>query len=224
MTRGRRISRTTIVLADDHHIVRQGLRALLEAEPDFSVVGEAADGLTAIDLVERLKPRVLVIDVVMPGLNGLEVTRRVSRSSPRTRVVILSMYANEAYVLEALNNGAAGYVLKCSDIAELVRAVREVAAGRRYLSPPFSERAVEDYVQKAKTAPLDAYETLTAREREVLHLAAAGQTRSEIGKRLFISPRTVEVHRANLMRKLGLRTQTDLVRYAVRRGIVPADE
>jgi len=214
---------TTIVLADDHHVVRQGLRSLLEAEPDFSVVGETGDGLEAAQQVERLQPDALVLDLMMPGLNGLEVTRQVSRRSPRTCVVILSMYANEAYVLEALRAGAAAYVLKESTSAELVRAIREAIAGRRYLSPPLSERAIESYMQKAESAELDPYETLTAREREVLHLVAEGHTNAEIAGRLFISRRTVETHRTNLMRKLGLRTQTDLIRYALRRGILPME-
>jgi len=131
---------TTIVLADDHHVMRQGLRALLEAEPDFYIVGEASDGREAAQLVERLQPDVLVLDLMMPGLSGLEVTRQVRQRSPQTRVVILSMYANKAYVLEALRNGAAGYVLKKSTADELVRAMREVTTGRRYLSPPFRRR------------------------------------------------------------------------------------
>jgi len=214
---------TTIVLADDHHVVRQGLRGLLEAEPDFSVVGETGDGLEVAQLVERLQPDVLLLDLMMPGLNGLEVTRRLSQRSLQTRVVILSMYANEAYVLEALRAGAAAYVLKESTSAELVRAIREAIAGRRYLSPPLSERAIETYVQKAKEAMLDPYETLTNREREVLHLAAEGHTNAKIAARLFISRRTVETHRTNLMRKLGLRTQTDLIRYALQRGILPME-
>jgi len=217
------MSMTTIVLADDHHLVRQGLRSLLEAEPDFSIVGETGNGLEAAQLVERLRPDVLVLDLMMPGLNGLEVTRQVSQRSPRTHVVILSMHPNEAYVLEALRAGAAAYVLKESTSAELVRAVREAVAGRRYLSPPLSERAIEVYMQKAESATLDPYETLTAREREVLHLAAEGHTNAEIADRLFISRRTVETHRANLMRKLGLRTQTDLLSYALRRGILPME-
>ena len=214
---------TKIVLADDHHVVRQGLRSLLEAESDFSVIGEAGDGLEVTQLVERLRPDVLVLDLMMPSLNGLEVTRQVSQRSPRTHVVILSMHANEAYVLEALRAGAVAYVLKESTSAELVRAVREAVAGRRYLSPPLSERAIEAYMQKAESATLDPYETLTAREREVLHLVAEGHTNAEIADRLFISRRTVETHRANLMRKLGLRTQTDLISYALRRGILPME-
>ncbi len=212
-----------ILLADDHPIVRQGLRALLEAERGFRIVGEAGDGLEVADLVERLKPDVLVLDLMMPGLNGLEVTRQVTQRSPRTHIVILSMQDNEAYVLEALRNGADGYVLKQSTSDELVRAVREVIAGRRYLSPPLSEHAIKAYMQKADSATLDRYETLTTREREVLHLVAGGCTNAEIAERLFISPRTVEVHRANMMHKLGLRTQTDLIRYALRRGILPME-
>lgn len=215
---------TTIVLADDHHVVRQGLRVLLEAEPNFSVVGEAAEGLAVIEMVERLKPNVVIVDVMMPGVNGLEVTRQVRQRSPETRVVILSMYANEAYVLEALRIGAAGYVLKGADAAELIQAVREVAAGRRYLSPPLTDHAIEAYVEKAQAAPLDRYEMLTTREREVLHLAAEGYSHSETAARLGISPRTAETHRANLMRKLGLKTKTDLVRYAFRRGILALEE
>ncbi len=214
---------TTIVLADDHHVVRQGLRVLLEGQPDFQLVGEAGDGLEAIQLTERLKPDVLLIDLMMPSLNGLEATRQVSQRSPHTRVVILSMHANEAYVLEALRNGAAGYVLKDSSAADLVHAVREVVAGRRYLSSPLSERAIEAYMQKASTVTSDPYEMLTNREREVLHLAAEGYTNAEIADQLSISPRTAETHRANLMHKLGLRTHTDLIRYALRRGILPME-
>ncbi len=214
---------TSIVLADDHHVVRQGLRALLEGQPDFQLVGEAGDGLEAVQLTERLKPDVLIIDLMMPSLNGLEATRQVSQRSPQTRVVILSMHANEAYVLEALRNGAAGYVLKDSSAADLVHAVREVVAGRRYLSAPLSERAIAAYIQKASDVTTDPYEMLTNREREVLHLAAEGYTNAEIADQLSISPRTAETHRANLMHKLGLHTHTDLIRYALRRGILPME-
>ena len=214
-------SATTIVLAEDHQVVRQGLHALLEAEPDFTVVGEATDGLQAIEVVERVRPDVLVLDVMMPGLGGLEATRRVRQRVPQTRVVILSMHASEAYVLEALRGGASAYVLKEASAAELVQAIRVAAAGRRYLSPPLSERAIQAYVERSRDGDLDLYATLTAREREVLHLAAGGHSNPEIALRLAISPRTVETHRAHLMQKLGLEGQTDLVRYAVRRGILP---
>jgi two-component system, NarL family, response regulator NreC len=214
---------TTIVLADDHQLVRQGFRALLEAQPDLSVVGEASDGREAIDLVERLKPHVLIVDLRMPGLNGLEVTRHVSQRVPRTRIIVLSMHANEAYVLEALRYGADAYVLKDSSAAELVRAVREVIAERYYLSPPLSQRAIEAYLQKAESATSDPYDTLTGREREVFQLAAEGNNNAEIAARLSISPRTAEAHRASIMRKLGLHTQADLIRYALRRGIIPLE-
>lgn len=213
----------SILLADDHQIVRQGLRTLLEAEPDFYIAGEAGDGLEALQLVERLKPDVLVLDLMMPGLNGLEVTRQTRQRSSQTHIVILSMYANEAYVLEALKNGAAAYVLKRASAEELVQAVREVVADRRYLSAPFSQRAIESYVDKAKEGVVDPYETLTNREREVLQLAAEGYNNPEIAERLFISPRTVEMHRGNLMHKLGLQSQAELIHYAVRRGLIALD-
>jgi two-component system response regulator NreC len=214
----------TIVLADDHHIVRQGVKALLENNPEFSVIGEASDGLKAVDLAVRLKPNVLVADLMMPGLNGLEVTRQVTRLSPKTRVLILSMYMNEPYVTEALRNGAYGYVLKESNIADLVHAIQEVAAGHHYLSPSLSERAIEAYLEKSRDATLDPYDTLTSREKEVLQLAVEGLSNAEIALKLFISPRTAETHRANMMRKLSLHTQTDLIRYALKKGILPAED
>jgi DNA-binding NarL/FixJ family response regulator len=213
----------TVVLADDHHVVRKGLRALLGAEPDVSVVGEAADGLETVELVERLRPKVLVADLMMPALNGLEITRQVLRRCPDTRVVILSMYSNEAYVLEALKIGVSGYVLKGAHASDLLTAIREAAAGRHYLSPPLSEQAVAAYRERADIVDGSAHDTLTSREREVLHLAAEGRTNAEIGRRLSISPRTAETHRANLMRKLDLHAQVDLVRYAVERGLIPDD-
>ncbi len=211
---------TTIVLADDHHVVRKGIRALLEAQADFRLVGEASDGLETVQLVERLRPDVLVLDLIMPGLNGIEVARQVGQRSPGTRVVILSMHANDDYVLEALRTGAIGYVLKEASISELVEAVRDAAAGRRFLSPVLAERAIDAYIRQTQESPLDRYETLTDREREVLHLAAEGLTNAEVAERLSISPRTVETHRGNMMRKLKLENQTDLVRYALKKGII----
>jgi DNA-binding NarL/FixJ family response regulator len=213
----------SIVLADDHALVRQGISALLAEVPEFRVVGETGDGMEALRLIDRLRPDVLVADVTMPGLGGLEVTRRVGQQSPQTRVIILSMHADEAYVLEALRNGAAGYVLKGSQTADLIEAIREVAAGRPYLTPPLTRYVVEDYLEKARGGALDTYDTLTNREREVLHLAAEGHNNAEVAVRLSISPRTAEAHRGHVMQKLGLRTQTDLVRYAMRRGILSMD-
>ncbi len=214
----------SILLADDHPLVRTGLRSILEIEPDFKVMGEAADGLEAKTLVERLKPDVLILDVMMPRLNGLEAVRQIRQLFPTMKIILLSMHANESYVLEALRNGANGYVLKQSDVTEMTQAVRSVLSGQTYLSPPLSERAIEAYRAKAEATLLDAYETLTTREREVLQLAAEGRTAAEIAQALSISRRTAEVYRGSLMRKLGLRTQTDLVRYAIRRGILSAGQ
>jgi two-component system response regulator NreC len=215
---------TTIVLADDHHVVRQSFRLMLEAEPDLQVLGEAASGLEAVQLTERLHPDVLVVDIMMPELNGIEVARRIKKLLPKTVVVILSMHENEAYVLEALRAGVSAYVLKKSTAQELVYAIRQGIAGHNFLSPPLSEHAIQAYLEKAQGTDLDPYETLTAREREVLHLAAEGLNNTEIGVRLSISPRTVEMHHGNLMRKLHLRTQTDLIRFALQRGILPLDK
>ena len=214
----------TIVLADDHHIVRQGVKALLESEPGFSVVGEASDGLKAVNIVSSLKPRILLADLMMPGLNGLEVTRQVGRVSPHTRVIILSMYLNEPYVIEALQNGAFGYVLKECNVSDLIHAIHEVASGRHYLSPPLSERAIEVYLEKTRDVALDPYDTLTSREKEVLQLAVEGMSNADIAVRLFISPRTAETHRANMMRKLHLHTQTDLIKFALKKGLLSTED
>jgi two-component system response regulator NreC len=209
-----------IVLAEDHEVVRQGVRALLEREAGFVVVGETSDGLRVLDLVERERPDVLVLDLVMPGLGGLDVARDVARRFPRTRIVILSMHATEPFVVQALRNGAAAYVVKDSSAAELVRAIREVLAGRQYLSPPLSDRAIEVYLAKAKQGRVDVYDRLTSRERQVLHLAAEGLTNPAIGERLGISPRTAQTHRAHVMEKLGLRSRKDLVVYAMHLGLL----
>lgn len=214
------MDKLTIVLADDHKVVRQGLGSLLKAEPDFNVVGEANDGLEAVRLTERLQPDVLLVDLAMPGLGGLEVIRQVNKRFPQIHIIVLSMHATEAYVLEALRNGASGYILKESSVTEVVKGVREVAAGRRFLSSSLSQRAIEASLDRAETGPSDPYETLTNREREVLQLVAEGHSSSEIGRRLFISPRTVEIHRQNMMRKLGLRNQAELIRYALTKGIL----
>ena len=214
----------SIVLADDHNVVRQGLRALLESEADFRLVGEAADGLEVVPLVEKMRPDVLIVDMRMPGLNGLDVARIVKDKIPATKVVVLSMYSDEAYVVQALRNGAMAYVLKESRAADLLQAVREVMAGRRFLSPPLSERSIESYIEKADGEPLDPYETLSPREREVIQLAAEGHSNPEISVRLGISARTVETHRANGMKKLKLKGQTDLVKFAIKKGLVAAGD
>ncbi len=212
-----------VILADDHQIVRQGLRALLEAESDMEVVGEVSEGLTVADMVTKLAPDVLVLDLMMPGLNGLEVARQVNQRSPGVRIIVLSMHANEAYVLEALRNGAAGYVLKESSTETLVAAIRTTLKGRRYLCAPLSEMAMEAFLQKAQNVAVDPYDSLTGREREVLQLAAEGHTNTAIAERLSISPRTAEVHRARIMEKLQLTNQTSLIKYAIRKGLLSVE-
>jgi len=213
----------TILLAHRSPIVREGLKAVLSSHEDMRVIGETDNGLDAIKLAEQLHPDVLIVAVRMPALSGLEVTRRVRRRLPHTRVIVLSIYTNAAYVLEALRHGAAGYLLKDASISELVQAVRDVVGRRRYLSAFLAERIRTIQRQRAWTDIRDLYETLTTREREVLHLSAEGRTYAEIATALGIGSRTVETHRANLMQKLGLRTQTDLIRYALHRGILPME-
>jgi DNA-binding NarL/FixJ family response regulator len=217
--------RVRVVLVDNHEVVRQGVRALLQPEADMEVVGQAGDGLAALELVERLRPDVVVADLMLHGLGGLELTRQVIRRSPGTRVVVLSMHSAEPLVLEALDQGASAYVPKDAGIAELLRAIREAARGRRYLSPPLSDRAVSAYLRRkdTATAPDDPYARLTPRERQVLHLAAEGLANAAIAERLGISVRTAETHRARILHKLALRNQTDLVRWAIQRGIIPLE-
>ena len=207
-----------IALADDHTVVREGFRMVLETQPDFQVVGEARDGLEAIRVVEQLKPDVLVVDLMMPGVNGLEVIRQVRKL---VRVVVLTMHDQEAYVVEALRNGALGYVLKDATTHELVQAIRQVAFGKCFLSEPFSQRQQEIFEQVQNNESGDPYDSLTMREREILQLVGQGYSNQEAGEMLKISPRTVEVHRARLMRKLGIRSQTELIRVAIERGLVP---
>jgi DNA-binding NarL/FixJ family response regulator len=214
---------TRLVLADDHPIVRQGLRTLLESQPGWAVVGEAADGLTALQIITDLRPEVAILDLQMPDLGGLEVARRVQDQVPNTRVIILSMHGDEPFVQEALRHGALGYVLKGAATSDLITAVQAALTGQRYLSAALNARALEAYVQQAHygAEALDRYDLLTNREREVLQLAAQGMSYAEMGERLMISPRTAETHRGNALRKLGLKDQTELVRYAVSRGLLP---
>jgi DNA-binding NarL/FixJ family response regulator len=212
--------KTSVVLAEEHCLVRQGVRALLEREEDFNLVGETGDGQEAVQLIAQLKPNVMVLSLMLPGLDGLEVTRQIRLFSPDTRVVVLTVHANESYVLQAFRNGALGYVLKDSGIGELVKAIREAAAGRCYVCSRLSHVSIQDYLQKARDGSLDFNESLTPREREIVRLVAEGSSSREIGSRLGLSPRTVEAHRTNAMRKLRLKKQTDLVRYAFTHGIL----
>jgi DNA-binding NarL/FixJ family response regulator len=212
---------TTIILADDHQVLREALRMLLDMQPDLQVVAETGDGLEALELTEKHKPDVLIVDMMMPGLSGVEVARRTKRLSPATKVIVLSMHDAGSYVLESLQAGVAGYVLKKSSSQELVLAIRQALAGSVYLSPSLDQRALQGYIQRTQESRTeDPFETLTDREREVLQLAAEGLNNPQIAERLSLSPRTVEMHRGNMMRKLGLKSQTDLVKYAVKRGMV----
>lgn len=210
----------TIILADDHRILRETLRDALADEPDFQVVADAEDGLAAAELTEKLKPAVLVLDLLLPGLRGLDVLRRVARRSPRTRVVVLTMHATESHLVAALKEGAVGYVVKSAGASDLVAAIRSAAEGKRFLSAPFSDSSADSYFRRAEGDADDPYETLTGREREVLHLAAEGRSSAQIAERLRISPRTAETHRANALKKLNLHGQTHLVLYAVEKGFL----
>ncbi len=214
----------TILLADDHNLVRQSLGMLLNAVSEFKIVGETGDGLSVCDLVLELRPDVLVLDLVMPGMNGIDVAKRLSRDAPETKIVMLSGYADVAYIGESLRNGAMAYVLKEASVTDLEKAVRSVMKSERYLSPSISRASVEEYLATARGPSPDPYDGLTTREREVLHLSAMGLLMKQIAARLSISPRTAEIHRANLMRKLGIHSQTELVRYALRRGILPKED
>ncbi len=211
----------TLLLADDHQVLREALRMMLDTQPDLQVVAETGDGLEALALTEKHKPDVLIVDMMMPGLSGLEVARRTRRVSPATKVIVLSMHDAESYVVESLDAGVSGYVLKKSSSTELIFAIRQALAGALYLSPSLNERAIQAYIQRSQESRAeDPFDALTDREREVFQLAAEGSSNPQIAERLSLSPRTVEMHRANLMKKLGLKSQTDLVKYAVKRGMV----
>ncbi len=212
-----------VVLADDHDVVRQGLRALLETRAQIRVVGEAKDGLAAVTMVERLRPHVLVTDLTMPGLGGLDVTREVTHRCPDTKVVILSMHPMDKVVIQALRNGAMAYVLKDSGVEVLVEAIGHAVTGRRYLGGALSSQLIDSLLNLTSQTDVDPHAALTTREREVLHLAAEGLSNSQIGERLSISPRTAETHRGRVMRKLGLTSHTELVRHAFRTGLLQSD-
>jgi DNA-binding NarL/FixJ family response regulator len=208
-----------VLLADDHTLVRAGIRGLLQGLERVEVVGEAGDGQEALRLAETLRPDIVLLDIGIPGLNGLEVAGRLATVDPPVRVIILSMHISEEYVLRALRAGCAGYLLKGSAVAELEVAIRAVARGETYLSPAVSKHVVDDYVTRTGGAadPLDA---LTPRQREILQLAAEGHSSKEIAERLGISYRTVEAHRAQLMERLGVHDLAGLVRFAVRVGLI----
>lgn len=215
-----------ILIADDHTIVRQGLRKLLDEEPGIEVVGEAVDGRDAVAKASDIMPDIVLMDLSMPGLHGLEAARQIVRRLPRTRVLILSMHKNEAYVLQALQAGASGYILKDSASEEVVGAIRSVNRGDSYLSPSISRVVIEDYLRLSVPGSGGAkslYDTLTVREREIFQLLAEGMKNQEIADRLHVSVKTVETHRAHIMEKLNLNNIAELVKYSIEIGIVQLD-
>jgi two-component system, NarL family, response regulator NreC len=215
------VSRLRIVLADDHTIVRNGLRVLLERQPDFVIVGEASNGREAIEITEQQSPEVVLMDIAMPTMNGIEATARITAALPKTAVVILSVHSDESYILRALKAGARGYLLKDSAESDLIQAVRAVAAGKAFFSPAVSKVLAEDYIRQVRQRGLeDPYDLLTARERELLQLIAEGKSAKEIAALLNLSAHTVDTHRGNLMQKLHVHSIPELILYAVRKGII----
>jgi DNA-binding NarL/FixJ family response regulator len=219
-----------VILADDHALVRAGFHALLTSLEGVEVVAEASDGRQALQLVEANRPDLVLMDISMPELNGLDAVEKITRDYPQVRVIILSMHANEEYVLHALQAGAAGYLLKDAGIAELELAVRSVARGETYLSPPVSRSVIDDYLRRLGSTvepggpPPGPEAKLTPRQREVLQLIAEGRTTQEIAKRLNVGVKTVETHRAQLMERLDIHDVAGLVRYAIRIGLVTPDD
>ena len=209
-----------ILLADDHTVVRQGLRKVIEERPEWQVVAEAGDGREAVRLVEQFRPDVAVLDVAMPLLNGIEATRQITRRAPQTRVLVLSMYSDEAYVTQMLKAGATGYLLTDSADVDLLQAVQAVSQGKSFFSPAVARLMSDDYARQRGENAVDRYESLSDREREIFQLVAEGKTNKEIAALLFISPSTVETHRARIMDKLDLHSAAEIVLHAVRRGVI----
>jgi two-component system, NarL family, response regulator NreC len=215
------VSQIRILLADDHTILRSGLRLLLDQQPDFKVVAEANNGREAVELVDEEHPDVAVLDIGMPQLNGIEATQQIVSKESQTKVVILSMHADEGYVLRALKAGARAYILKNSAEADLIRAVRTVADGKSFFSPVISKMLLEDYVRQIRDKHVeDSYDLLTPREREILQLLAEGRTNKEVASLLHLSVYTVDAHRGNILQKLNLHGVPELILYAVRKGII----
>lgn len=210
-----------VLLADDHTILRAGLRMLLDAQPDIEVVGEASDGKQALAEALRLQPDLVLMDITMPEMNGIEATRQIKRALDATRVLILTMHENEEYLFQVLRAGASGYILKEAAGTELISAIRIVFSGRFYMSPSAQSMMVGDYLQRVRSGEeRDSYSALTEREREILKLVAEGHTNNQIAERLFISPKTVDTHRTHIMDKLNLHSRAELVKYAMRRGLL----
>src|SRR5271165_5719699 len=210
-----------VLLADDHNLIRAGLRRVVESQTEFVVAGEAEDGRQAVALAGKLKPDVVVMDIGMPSLNGIEACRQIRAALPDAQVVMLSMHSEEGYVLRALKAGAKAYLLKDSAEADLARAIRAAAAGKSFFSPAVGQVLLEDYMRKLqRTGAEDSYELLSPREREILQLVAEGKSSKDIANLLSLSVYTVETHRAKLMQKLSLRSVPEVILYAVRKGII----
>lgn len=213
------MAKIRVLLADDHLVVRQGMRTMLNAVDDIVVIGEAADGLELLQMVEKLRPQVVLTDIAMPNLNGLEAIAQIHKHSPEIRVLVLSMHTATSYIIRALRSGAQGYLLKDDDIEQVVSAIRAVFAGQRVLSRQISEAAIEEQLTMRDDL-LEQERRLTSREREILQMVGEGKTSNQIAERLRISPRTVETHRSNLMFKLKLESHADLVRFAIQHGFI----
>jgi two-component system response regulator NreC len=214
-----------VVVVDDHTLMRQGLVGLLDESPDIVVIGQAGDAATALDVIEAAKPDVVLMDVGLPGVSGLELTARVKRSVPDTQVLVVTMYEREDYLFEALRAGASGYVLKGADINDLLNAVRTVAQGETYLYQSLTGKLVADYLSRIDDGvDRKGYEGLSEREREVLSLIAEGLTTAQIADKLFLSPHTVQTHRDHLMTKLDLHSRVALTKYAIRKGLIKLEE
>ena len=213
-----------VFIADDHAMVREGLRLILEAERDISVIGEAADGRQAVRLIQRLAPDVIIMDIAMPILNGIEATEQILNSKTFTRIIILSMHASKEHIFRALEAGAKGYLLKESAGKEMVKAIRAVYAGNRFLSDRISQTVIEDYIhQRIADSEESPIKRLSPREREVLQLVVEGKSSAEIASNLFLSPKTVETYRSRLMHKLGIKDLPGLVKFAIQHGMTSVE-
>jgi DNA-binding NarL/FixJ family response regulator len=210
-----------VLLADDHKLIRAGLRLVVDQQPDLSVVGEADDGRQAVELAKSLKPNVVVMDIGMPNLNGIEAARQIGEMDPSAAVVMLSMHSDESYVLRALSAGARAYLLKDSATTDLIQAIHAVAEGKSFFSPAVSQVLLQDYMRKLRRSGAeDSYDLLSPREREVLQLVAEGKSNKEVASLLNLSVYTVETHRSKIMQKLNLKGVPELILYAVRKGII----
>lgn len=217
------MSKIKVLVADDHAIVREGVRMILAKEKDIEVVGEAEHGQQALDLVETHEPDVVVMDISMPGMGGIEATQKVKERHPRVNVLALTMHEDESYVFQLLRAGASGYVLKRAAAQDLVQAVRAAARGEAFLYPSVARKVVEDYLRRVEVGEeRERYDGLTGREKEILTLIAEGLANQEIAQKLYISIKTVQTHRAHILEKLGLHDRTELVRYAIRKGLIEA--